>query len=87
MSFTCEFCGKAQPQGTKPIRRTTIERQIYEVVLIDDMTADLRLIGTEIVKEKKSCLACSVITMIKKVVKVVRDRKPNNCPVSAGHGF
>lgn len=59
MSFRCQFCGKAQPAGTKPVKVVTkVRRREGRVRVIDNFTAEW-LEPREIVEEKMACLECA----------------------------
>ena len=58
MSFRCEFCGEAQPAGSKPIRVVTLWRdKLYPVRFARDgkTIIDRGGRGKEVAAEKNSC--------------------------------
>ena len=55
MSFRCDYCDEAQPNGVKPIKVVTQTRNVTYPRTKDDRIPT----GTEIVKEVDLCVKCN----------------------------
>jgi hypothetical protein len=78
MAFTCEFCHKPQPSGTKPVMIVSqVIMVIREIVQTGDVeTHNLRVysqIEYKTVKEKQACPRCAKVQRIRapEVVEVI----------------
>jgi formylmethanofuran:tetrahydromethanopterin formyltransferase len=59
MSFKCQYCGKAQEVGTKPVKVVTETRHVTYPVVKDYLGNERTPEGFEIVREINCCKECA----------------------------